>query len=97
MRVYSKSTLRKFWEANPDSEAALKVWHDIVAEADWKTPNDVKQVYAAASIVGDGKVVFNIKGNHYRLLVAFAYEFSTVFILWIGPHKDYDKINVHDF
>ena len=93
-RIFAKSTLRQFWEKNPDSEQHLKTWYDIAMNSNWKTPNDVKKTYSNASILKEGRVVFNIKGNEYRLVVKFNYEKQWIFIRFIGTHKEYDKINV---
>ncbi len=94
-RVFAKSTLREFWEKYPDSEQYLKTWYDTAMNADWKTPNDVKQSYANASILKDSRIVFNIKGNSYRLVVKFNFERQLAFIRFIGTHADYDKIDAN--
>lgn len=73
---------------------ALDAWFDEVRKADWKTATDVRQSFATASIVGADRLVFNIKGNSYRLVVAVDYARSTVWIKWIGSHADYDDIDV---
>jgi mRNA interferase HigB len=75
-------------------KAALDAWFHEVLRADWKTPADVVKAYANASIVGPDRVVFNIKGNSYRLVSAVSYRHRIVFIKWIGSHADYDKIDV---
>lgn len=92
-RIVAKRALREFWEKHADSEQYLKTWYDTVKTADWKTPNDVKNTYATASIIGHNRVVFNIKGNSYRLIVQFNYTRQWIFIRFIGTHADYDKIN----
>ncbi|OAV45821.1 type II toxin-antitoxin system HigB family toxin [Lewinella sp. 4G2] len=96
MRIFSKSTLRTFWEQYPETESVLKVWHDTVKHADWESPFDVKETYATASITGGRRIVFNIKGNQFRLIVEVNYEYSSVFVLFIGTHKEYDKIIIDD-
>jgi len=78
---------------NADSEVSLRSWYHDVKTAEWKNSNELKQQYKSASIVGDGRVVFNIKGNVYRLVVACDYEFKVLFIRFIGTHKQYDKID----
>jgi len=93
-RIFAKSTLRQFWEKNPDSEQHLRRWFDTAMNSNWKTPNEFKQTYANASILKEGRVVFNIKGNEYRLVVKFNYEKQWIFIRFIGTHKEYDKIHV---
>lgn len=80
--------------ANPPSEYSLLDWYDTVKKVDWQTPNDVKATYGNASIVANNRVVFNIKGNDYRLVTEIDYTFQLVFIIWIGTHAEYDKIDV---
>ena len=92
-RIFAKSTLRDFWFAHPDSEQYLKTWFDTTMNSNWKTPNDVKQTYASASILKDSRIVFNIKGNSFRLVTKFNFEKQWVFIRFIGTHSEYDKIN----
>lgn len=93
MRIFAKSTLREFWEKFPDSEQYLKTWYDTALSSDWKSPADVKQTYANASILRDSRVVFNIKGNSYRLVARFNYEKQWIFVRFIGTHKEYDKVD----
>lgn len=93
MRIIAKKTLREFWEAHGDAEQALKAWYHDAKTADWKSPNDIKQVYANASIIAHNRVVFNIRGNHYRVVVLINYEFGIVYIRFVGTHKEYDRIN----
>jgi mRNA interferase HigB len=92
-RIFSKSTLREFWETYVDSEQYLKTWFDTAMNSDWKTPNDVKQTYANASILKNSRIVFNIKGNSYRLVVKFNFEKQWIFIRFIGTHAEYDEID----
>ena len=92
-RIFSKSTLREFWETYADSEQYLKTWYDTAMNSDWKTPNDVKQTYVNASIIKNSRIVFNIKGNSYRLVVKFNFEKQWIFIRFIGTHDEYDKID----
>lgn len=92
-RIFAKSTLREFWEKHPDSEQYLKTWYDTAMSADWKTQNDFKRSYANASILIDSRIVFNIKGNSYRLVIKFNFEHQLAFVRFIGTHSDYDKIN----
>jgi mRNA interferase HigB len=75
------------------TEERLKSWHKEAEEANWKNPQDIKNNYPAASFLADNRVVFNIKGNSYRLIVKINYEFSLVWIRFIGTHPEYDKIN----
>lgn len=92
MRIFSKGTLRAFWEANPDARASLEFWHDTVEETDFETPNDVIGLFRKADTVGNGRIVFNIAGNKYRLIVKFVYEKKFAFVRFIGTHKEYDQI-----
>lgn len=94
-RIFSKGTLRDFWEAYPDSEQYLKTWYETVKNAHWKSPNDVKLSYANASILKNGRIVFNIKGNSYRLVAKFNFEKQWVFVRFIGTHDTYDKIDAN--
>ena len=94
-RIFAKSTLREFWESRPDSEQYLKTWYDTTMNSNWKSPNDVKQTYASASILKDNRIVFNIKGNTFRLVTKFNFEKQWVFIRFIGTHSEYDKINAN--
>ncbi len=94
-RIFSKSTLREFWENHADSEQYLKTWYDTAMNANWKNPNDIKQTYANASILKENRVVFNIKGNSYRLIVKFNFEKQWAFIRFLGTHAAYDKIDAN--
>jgi mRNA interferase HigB len=92
-RIFSKSTLRAFWEVHIESEQYLKTWYETVKNADWKSPNDVKLTYANASILKNSRIVFNIKGNSFRLIAKFNFEKQWVFIRFIGTHQDYNQID----
>lgn len=94
-RIIAKRTLREFWIKHTDAEQHLKTWYDTAKKSNWKTPNEVKLTYISASILKDGRIVFNIKGNAYRLIVKFNFERQWAFIRFIGTHTDYDKINVN--
>ena len=94
-RVFAKSTLREFWERYPDAEQYLKTWFDTAMNSDWKSPSDVKQTYANASILKEGRIVFNIKGNSCRLVVKINFEKQWIFIRFIGSHKEYDMIDAN--
>lgn len=93
MRIIAVSHLRQFWEKNPDAEQHLKSWADEVKKAGWSQPADVKEKYRNASILKNRRVVFNIKGNNYRLVVSVAYRFQAVYVKFIGTHVEYDVIN----
>lgn len=94
-RIFSKSTLKDFWMKNPDSEQYLKTWFDTAMNSNWKTPNEVKKTYANASILKESRIVFNIKGNTYRLVAKFNFEKQWIFIRFIGTHNEYDKIDAN--
>ncbi len=100
MRVIARSTLAKFVATLTRSrdrtavKAALAAWYHEVEQAVWRNSQDVKRAYASASIVDAERVVFNIKGNSYRLVTAIDYQRQLVFIKWLGTHSDYDKIDV---
>lgn len=93
MRIISRRRLREFWELHADSEAALRTWFNEVKQATWRTPADVKAQYATASFLAHNRVVFNIKGNDYRLITAIRYDLGIVFIRFIGTHPEYDRID----
>lgn len=92
MRIFSKGTLRAFWEEHPDARASLEFWYDTVDKTSFANPNEVIQFFNTADIVGNGRVVFNIARNKYRLVVKFEYERQFVFVRFIGTHKEYDQI-----
>lgn len=93
--IVSVKTLKEHWEktGRGDSEAQLKVWYQEVKKSNWKSPNEVKQIYRSASIIGENRIVFNICGNKYRLIVKINYESQWVFIRFVGTHEEYDKID----
>lgn len=93
VRVIAKSTLRAFWTRHNDCEEQLKSWYKEAEEADWKGPRDIKREYPTASFLPDNRVVFNIKGNHYRLVIKINYDYGIVWIRFMGTHGQYDKIN----
>jgi len=98
MRIISKKTLKDFYEHSKysDTKSALEAWHKEVLKLDWSNPNEIKEMYRSASIIGDTKVIFNITGNKYRLIVTINYYVKIVFIKFIGTHKQYDKINIEE-
>ena len=96
MNVISKRTLVQFYTKYPSSKTALEVWHSDARSSEWKSPNDIKKIYANASFLKDNRVVFNIKGNDYRLIVHIDYLRKIVRIKFIGTHAEYDKINAEE-
>ena len=93
MRVISKKKLEDFWQAYPNAEESLKSWYYEAKHAQWKKPEDIKQKYSSADILPGNRVVFNIKGNHYRLVVKIHYNTCVIYIRFIDTHAEYDKIN----
>ena len=100
MRIIARRTLRKFVEGlvghrdQPALKAALEAWFDEVRKAQWASTADLKRLYATASVVSADRIVFNIKGNDYRLVVAVDFDRGIVWIKWLGRHQDYDRIDV---
>ena len=95
MRIIARKTIKEFWEnsAYSDSEQPLKSWYAIARHADWATPQAVKEQFGNSSIIGDNRVVFNIAGNKYRLIVKFNYPYRVGYIRFIGTHQQYDAID----
>lgn len=93
MRIIAKKTLREFWGRFPDAEQPLKAWYAEAKHADWQTPNDVKAKYASASILKGSRVVFNICGNKYRLVVKINYPHRIIYVRFVGTHEEYDGID----
>jgi mRNA interferase HigB len=93
MRVIARRTLREFWERYPDAKDALDAWYDDAERATWKTPADIRARYPNASFLEHNRVVFNIRGNHYRLIVQIHYNTQIAFIRFVGTHRDYDRID----
>ena len=93
MRIISKKTLRKFWEKHKDSEQQLKSWFQETNSIEWKNPKQIKKEYPSASFLADNRIVFNIKGNKYRLIVKINYDHNILWVRFIGTHAEYDKIN----
>lgn len=98
MRIISRKTLRLFWEKSQyaDAEQALKAWFREVSNADWATPAEIKAVFGKKSIIGNSRVVFNIYGNKYRLIVKVNYAYRVMYIRFVGTHAQYDRINVEE-
>lgn len=94
MRVIAVSTLKVFWDQYPDAEVPLKAWLEEAHAAQWQQPADIKAQFGHASILKNRRVVFNIKGNDYRLVVAVAYRFQALYIKFVGTHQQYDAIDV---
>lgn len=95
MRVIAKRALRDFWLRHSDSENALKSWYRETEKSEWNSINDLKRVYPSASILNDRRIVINIKGNKYRLIVKFNFEYQIAWIRFVGTHTEYDKIDAN--
>ena len=93
MRIVAIKTLRDFWATHPDAEQPLRAWYDETSKAEWAQPADIKAQYRSASILRNRRVVFNIKGNDYRLVVALAYNAGIVYVKFVGTHRAYDAID----
>ena len=91
----AKRTLREFWEHYPNAEQPLLAWYREVVREDWDTPAKVKAKYRSVSFVGD-RVVFNIKGNDYRLVVKINYPYRVVYVRFVGTHAEYDAVDVEE-
>ena len=93
MRISSRKALRLFWNDHSDAQQALQAWYADVKQAQWKSPTDIKRTYRNASILANNRVVFHIKGNKYRVIVAIQYKFKIVFIRFVGTHQEYDQVD----
>ena len=93
MRIIAVSYMRHFWEETPSAEQHLQAWIDEVKKAAWTQPAEIKEQFRSASILKGRRVVFNIKGNDYRLIVAVAYRYQAVYVKFIGTHAAYDAID----
>jgi len=93
VRIIAISTLRNFWEVHADAD---KAWYQEAKAADWATPHQVKAMYRNASVVGDNRIVFNIAGNKYRLIVKFNYAYRIGYVRFVGTHAEYDRINAEE-
>jgi mRNA interferase HigB len=93
MRVIAISTLRAFWGKQADAQTTLKAWYALASRSEWKSPSDIKAAYRNASFTANNRVVFNIKGNDYRLVVLVRYDKGLLFVKFVGTHAQYDKID----
>jgi len=96
MRIIAKRPLREFWERHANAKGPLLAWYNEVQKEDWDTPAKVKKKYRSASIVGGNRVVFNIKGNSYRLVARINYAARIVYVRFVGTHAEYDRIDVKE-
>lgn len=93
MHIVALERLRLFWEEHPDAEEPLRSWYAVARRAHWQTPVDIRADYGNASFVGNNRVVFNIKGNDYRLIVLAEYQKGRLLIRFVGTHAEYDRLN----
>jgi mRNA interferase HigB len=93
MNIFNKSSLNSFWEKHAETKTELLKWYHHTSKQNWKGPLDVKKSYVTASIIANNRVVFNIRGNAYRLIVEFSYGRGSGFVKFIGTHREYDKID----
>lgn len=93
VRVIAIKTLKEYWNEFPQAKQALLSWYEEAEDANWESPNELKLHYRNASILTKKRVVFNIQGNKYRLIVDIEYRLKIVFIVWFGTHVQYDKID----
>jgi mRNA interferase HigB len=93
MRIISRRVLREFWDKHPDAAVPLQSWFQDVQSATWKSPAGIRAIYQSASFLANNRVVFNIKGNRYRLVVVVVYQHSVVYIRFVGTHGAYDRID----
>lgn len=96
MRVVAVKTLREFWARYRDAEEPLKAWYAEVTVSQWRTPQDVRSRFRSADVLGGNRIVFNIKGNQYRLVVKIHYNTGVVYIRFIGTHTEYDRIDAEN-
>jgi mRNA interferase HigB len=96
VRIIAIKALRDFWQKHNAAEQPLKAWYAEAKKAKWKKPSDITLFYRTASVLSKNRIVFNIKGNDYRLVTAINYDFGIVYIRFVGTHKEYDKINAEE-
>lgn len=96
MRIIAIKALRDFWQKHNAAEQPLKAWYAEAKQAKWKKPSDITLFYRTASVLSKNRIVFNIKGNDYRLVTTINYDFGIVYIRFVGTHKEYDKINAEE-
>jgi len=93
MRIISRKTLRDFWDKHPDARQPLQAWYEDAKHSEWRSPADIRNIYRNASFLADNRVIFNIKGNHYRLVVVVQYAHGILYIRFVGTHREYDRID----
>jgi mRNA interferase HigB len=94
MRIVARRTLRKFWEAHPQAAGPIRAWAALVSKARWTSPSDVKRQFGnSVDFVADNRIIFDLGGNKYRLIVHVSYKFGSVLVKFVGTHADYDRID----
>ena len=93
MRIISRKRLVEFWQLHPDAEQPLRAWYAEAKKANWRSPTEIKSTYRNVSLLANNRVIFNIKGNDYRLIVIIEYKQNKIFIRFIGTHQEYDRID----
>ena len=94
MNVINRRTLATFYADHADAKEAVETWYGVCRKAAWSNFNEVRKAYPSADIVGDDRMVFNIKGNKYRLVARFSFRYKAIQVKWIGTHARYNEINV---
>ena len=94
MNVVSRKTIVEFYQKHIDALEPLETWYKVCRKAAWRNFNEIRSTYPTADWVGDDRVVFNIKGNKYRLIGRFSFRYKSIQVKWIGTHAEYDKIDV---
>lgn len=95
MRIISKRKLTEYWEKHPESERPLTNWYNVSRKADWENINQVKDTFPYVSILSNSRIVFNVKGNDFRLIIEARFNIRLLYICWVGTHADYDKIDAN--
>jgi mRNA interferase HigB len=93
MRVIALRTLREFWEIEPNAETGLRLWYAKITARHWANPNEIIAAFPKADVVGNNRIIFNIRQNDYRLIIKFEYEIQQGYVRFIGTHEEYDKID----
>jgi mRNA interferase HigB len=96
VRIVSRAILNDYYRKHSETKSQLEAWYYEVKNSNWNSPIEIKERYGSASIIGDNRVVFNIKGNKYRLVVKINYKMKIVYLKFFGTHKEYNKINAEE-
>jgi mRNA interferase HigB len=97
VRIISRKHLKDFWLKHPQAEQPLKSWYKEAESSSWQTPMDVKNLYRTLDIIKGNRLIFNISGNKYRLIIKVNYDYSIIYIRFIGTHAEYDRINAEQY